>query len=74
MDSAGSDFSQTLFLLPLLVGGFTCGWLLLLTLAYPCVLHRHAASLCSLLTPTGLLSPVSSVGLVTLGSIFCNGK
>lgn len=75
VNRAGSDFSQTLCLLLLRVGGATCGWLLLpLTLAYPCVLCRHAASLCSSLTPTGLLSPVSSVGLVTIGSILCNGK
>ena len=70
VERTSSDFSQTLFFLPLLVGGATCGWLVLpLTLARPCLLHRHAASLCSSLTPTGLLSPVSGVAFAAVGSI-----
>lgn len=64
------------FFLPLLVGGVACCWLVLpLTCACPCILHRHAASLCASLTPTGLLSPPArGVGFVAIGSILCNGK
>lgn len=77
VDCAGSDFGQSLFFFPFLVGGVPCGWLAgpALTLACSCALHRRAATLCSSLTLTGLLSPpVGGVRFVTTGSILSNGK
>lgn len=74
VERTGSDFSQTLFFLPLLVGGATCGWLALpLTLACPRTLHRHAASLSPHSHPQGfyLLSVV--LGLSPLEALR-NGK
>lgn len=75
-EHAGSAFGQSSLFFLSLVGRVTCGWLVLrLTLACPCVLHRQAATLCSSLTPTGLLSPpAAGVRFVTVGSILRNGK